>query len=352
MYLRDAKKLVKVLFHRQIETGVRMSIEFKSGPGVGKSEVVQQITEELSMEMNTPVGFNPFFLSTIEQPDVRGFGIPSEDKKDMIYTRAPWSVGEDDPQHGILFLDEFGQAGHDVQKPAAELINAGKVGSSELPIEWMVVAASNREEDRSGVSRELAFISNRRILINIVPHLDSWVEWAEKKDIHWAAIAYAKANPGQIFSEKVPEKAGPFCTPRTLVKLSYLIDTMPMKLFTEAASGLVGEGTAAAFVSFLRVVEQLPSFEEICAKPEKCKLPEKDRPDAQYATMQMISHRVDGDSARPAFAYLKRMSQEFQVAGLKATLRRCPEIVQSSDFALWLKENKKLIMSANLLDPD
>jgi hypothetical protein len=132
--------------------------------------------------------------------------------------------------------------------------------------------------------------------------------------------------------------------------MSYLIDSMPMALFTEAASGLVGEGTAAQFVSFLRVVEQLPKFEEIVKQPDKCRLPDKDRPDAQYATMQMIAHRVTGDSAKSAFTYLKRMSKEFQVAGLKATLRRCPEIVQSADFAKWLQDNRQLIMNANLID--
>lgn len=358
MNLKQAKNLVKLLFKRQIETGQRFSVEFESGPGQGKSEGFEQVAQELSLPvdrggMGEEVGFRPFFLSTLEQPDVRGFGIPGTDTDGtsiMQFTKAPWMPTADSPAHGLINLDEFRQAGHDVQKPAAELLLNGRVGDSVLPITWMVVAASNREKDRSGVQRELAFVSNRRMLIKITPDLDGWAEWAETRDIHWAAIAFAKANPGLVFSEEVPEKSGPFCTPRSLVKMSYLIDTMPMAMFTEAAAGLVGEGTAATFMSFLRVVEQLPKFEEIVSDPAKCKLPDLDRPDAQYATMQMIAHRVDGDSAAPAFKYLKRMSQEFQVAGLKATLRRCPKIVQSKDFAEWLKENKELIMNANLLD--
>jgi len=347
------------LYRRQIETGQRFSIEIKSGPGVGKSEVAGQIATDLALPparggIGKPFGFLPFFLSTLEQPDVRGFGLPSTDipgeRRRMEYTLAPWVPGAGSPEHGMLFLDEFGQSGHDVQKPAAELLLNGRVGDSELPITWMVIAASNREQDRSGVVRELAFIANRRILINITPDLESWVEWAETNAIHWAAIAFAKAHPGKVFGTSVPEKAGPFCSPRTLVKMSYMIDQLPMDLFTEASAGLVGEGVAAEFVSFLRVIEELPEFEEIVAKPGSCKLPDSDRPDAQYAVMQMIAHRVDGSSAPSAFTYLKRMSQEFQVAGLKATLRRCPTIVQTPDFSEWLRENKALIMSANLLD--
>jgi hypothetical protein len=359
MDLKNAKELVKRLFKRQLETGERFSVEIESGPGLGKSEGIQQVTEELSLPevkggIGQEVGFNPFFLSTIEQPDVRGFAIPSHDAEGtpiMSFTKAPWVPGPDDPKHGILFLDEFRQSAHDVQKPAAELLLNGRVGGSELPNGWMVVAASNREKDKSGVQRELSFISNRRMLISLTPNLDAWVEWAEVKDIHWAAIAFAKAHTGDVFGDSVPEKGGPFCTPRTLVKMSYLIDVFPsMAMFTEAAAGLVGEGVGAKFTAFLRVVDELPSYEEIVKDPKGCKIPAKDRPDAQYATMQMIAHRTEGKTAPAAFQYLKRMSQEFQIAGLKATLRRCPEIVRTPEFATWLRDNKELIVNANLLD--
>lgn len=358
MNLSNAKKLIKAVYKRQLQTGERFSIEIVSGPGLGKSEGASQCAEELTLPedkggIGEPVGFNPFFLSTLEQPDVRGFGLPAKDTDGssiMQYTAAPWMPRAGAPAHGIVFLDEFRQAGHDVQKPAAELLLNGQVGESKLPIGWMVVAASNREEDRSGVQRELAFISNRRMEIKIQPDLESWVDWAERKAIHWAAIAFAKHQPGLIFGEKVPDKPGPFATPRSFVKMSHLIGELEMEMFTEAAAGLVGEGVAASFVSFLRVVEQLPDFEEIVSNPTKCRLPDRDRPDAQYATMQMIAHRVDDKTATPAFNYLKRMDKEFQVAGLKATLRRCPAVLQSTDFANWVKDHKDLLVNANLLD--
>lgn len=358
MNLKNAKTLIRSLYRTQLETGQRMSVELQSGPGIGKSECITQVAEELSREtskggIGEPVGVKQFFLSTVEAPDVRGFAIPGrapDGHAIMSFTEAPWVPKSTEPAHGILFLDEFRQAGHDVQKPAAELLLNGRVGDSVLPITWMVVAASNREQDRSGVQRELAFIANRRMLINVQPELDAWVEWAEKKAIHWTAVAFAKVNPGLVFSDEVPAKGGAFCTPRTLVKTSYLIDTMPMNLFTEAATGLLGEGAAAQFVSFLRVAKEIPDFTEIVKDPKKARLPEADRPDAQYATMQMVAYRVDKDTAAPAFEYLKRMPKEFQVAGLRAALTKCGDLVRSKGFAIWLKDNKDLVMSANLLD--
>lgn len=352
MNLKEAKNLIKAVFQTQIETGVRMSIELESGPGLGKSEGISQCATELTEEWSTPVAFRPEFLSTREPPDVAGFGIPSRDEDQtpiMVRTRAPWMPKKDDPEHGIILLDEFRQANHDVQKPAAELLLNGRVGESHLPITWMVVAASNREKDRSGVQRELAFISNRRMLVKVEPSLDAWVEWAETKgDVNPLAIAFCKVNPGIVFADAVPDKPGPFCTPRTLVRVSYLIGKLDMAAFTEAAAGYIGEGAAASFVAFLRVAEELPSFEDIVAAPLKAHVPQKT--DAAYAAMQMIAHRVSDATAMPAMQYLKRMGKEFQVAGLRSTIRRTPSLMNTPDFLSWMKDNKDLVVSANLLD--
>lgn len=351
MFLNDAKKLIKATFRTQVETGQRFSIELESGPGMGKSESVKQVAEELSREWGVPVGFTAEFLSTREPPDVAGFGLPSKDADGtpiMVRTKAPWMPKASDPQYGILLLDEFRQAGHDVQKPAAELLLNGAVGESKLPITWIVVACSNRERDRSGVQRELAFVTNRRLLIKVDPHLDTWVEWAETRGIHHIAVAFAKARPGLVFTDTVPEKPGPYCTPRVLVKLSYLLDSLPRDLLTEVASGYMGEGVGAEFMAFMRVVDELPSYEDICANPTNAKLPE--RPDASYAAMQMVASRIDDKTSAQAFTYLRRMGKEFQVAGVKAALRRAPALATAPGFGQWITEHKSLVFSAALMD--
>lgn len=352
MYLNQAINLIEEMYFRQQETGKRFAIELVSGPGIGKSAGVLQAGVRIGKRLGLPFAVKPFFLTTVEPPDVRGFGLPGKDETDgsliMQFTKAPWLPRMGEPKHGIIFLDEFGQAQQDVAKPAAELLLNGRVGESVLDLGYMVIAASNREQDRSGVSRGLAFIENRKMRITIAPHLDTWVEWAEKENIHPLAIAFAKFAPGKVFQEAVPTKSGPFCTPRTLVQVSYMIGSLPMELFTEAAGGYIGDGTAAEFVAFLRVAEQLPSFEAICKDPKKVPVP--DRPDASYATMQLVAHRVDAKTVKPAFTYLQRMGKEFQVAGLKAVLRRVPEIAQTPDFAQWIKDNTQLVVNASIID--
>lgn len=363
MKIDEAKNLIKTNVKLAVQKGVHVATEFQSGPGMGKSSIHEQAACELSLELGQPVGLYFEFLSTKESPDVRGFGLPSADRSRMIYTQAPWMPGDnwkvaengklrkanpgEKAEAGILCLDEFRQAGHDTQKPAAELFLNRRVGESQLPPGYIVTACSNRESDRSGVQRELAFITNRRMVIQIEPNLDAWVNWAEKSGVEPMSIAFARTKPGTVFADKVPEKPGPFCTPRSLVMLSRLVGEMDMATFTECACGLIGEGAAGEFVAFLRVAEQLPKFEDIVAAPDKVAVPT--RPDASYAAMQMIAHRVSEDTAVAAFKYLSRMNKEFQVAGLRGTFNRVPTIVRSPEFAAWLRDNKQLVMAANLI---
>ena len=363
MKISEAKNLIKTQAKLAINKNVYVATEFQSGPGMGKSSMHEQAVCDLSVELGYPIGLYFEFLSTKESPDVRGYALPSADHKHMIYTEASWMPGEnwrvaeggvlrraiknEVLRAGVLCLDEFRQAGHDTQKPAAELFLNRRVGESRLPEGFIVTACSNREQDRSGVQRELAFITNRRMVIKIEPNMDVWINWAEKSGVHPLGITFARTNPGVVFTDTVPEKPGPFCTPRSLVMLSQLIGELDMATFTEAACGLIGEGAAGQFVAFLRVAEQLPSFEDIVRNPLGTEVPK--RPDASYAAMQMIAHRVDDKTAKAAFQYLKRMGREFQVAGLRGTFNRCPALIRTPDFATWLRDNKELVMAANLL---
>jgi hypothetical protein len=366
MKINEAKDLLKTNL-RLANKGIYVATELVSGPGMGKSAINEQAACEMSVELQQPVAYIPFFLSTVEPPDVRGFGIPEKTasgERRMVYTKAPWMPGGDSgfifeggvrrrakngeiAAFGILNLDEFRQAGLDTQKPAAELLLNRRVGESHLPEGYIVTACSNRESDRSGVQRELAFITNRRMVIKIEPQLDPWVNWAEKNNIHPLAIAFARTKPATVFTDTIPEKPGPFCTPRSLVLASQLIGELDMGTFTECACGLIGEGAAGEFVAFLRVAEQLPKFEEIVKDPKNTPVPT--RPDASYAAMQMIAHRVDEKTAVAAFTYLSRMQKEFQVAGLRGTFNRVPNVVRSPEFAGWLRDNKQLVMAANLI---
>jgi hypothetical protein len=345
MYINDALTVICMMLERAKNGERTTAIHLKSGPGIGKSSIMKQAALRMAAQWKVPVACKMFFLTTVEQPDIRGYGLPSADGKSMGFTTPPWAIKDDDPRYGILGLDEFSQASDDVKKPAAELVLNGQVGDYQLPSGYIRVLASNRLSDRSGVGREMAFLQNRYMEIVVQPNLDAWVMWAEQNNIHPMAIAFAKYRPGQVFADTIPEKPGPFCTPRSLVEAAQYIGKVDNSLFTEMAAGMIGEGTTAEFVAFLKIEQELPTYAEIVKDPKHAKLP--DRPDASYAAMQLVAHHVDPNTVQEAFQYLSRLGKEFQTAGLKAVIRRVPQITRTPEFAKWASANKELIFAAS-----
>ena len=352
MKINDAKKLVMTMIKVAIEQQEYVCVRLLSSPGMGKSTIVKEAAAEMSKELGERVGCKVVRLCEVEQPDIKGYGLPPQGNistSKMEFSLPFWAIDiEKEGKYGYLFLDEQPQANDDVNKVAAELMLDRRVGDYQLPPGWIVVAAGNREQDRSGARKTMAFIQNRICDINIEPNKDALVDWMEKNRIHHSIISFTEAHPASVLSDKVPEKPGPFTTPRSMCRLSPYIDQMGMEMFTEFAAGMIGEGKAAEYIAHLRVVDELPTYAEIVAKPKTTKVPE--RPDAQYATMRMISHNIDGNTAMQAFEYLSRMPKEFQASALRHTVRRTPQIVQHPQFAVWLRNNKPLLEAANLLD--
>lgn len=371
MKINDARDLVIDLLEAAIKDNVYVATRFLSGPGMGKTSMVRQAAEIVSKRHGLRVSCKVVRLSEVEQPDVKGYGLAPEVEglrlaweaqaagklsgealraARMQFSLPSWAWDrETDGEYGILFLDEFSQCADDLQKVAAQILLERSVGDYTLPPGVIVIAAGNRESDRSGVRKTMAFVQNRVMDITIEPNKDALVDWMERNNVSPHVVSFVEAHPGIVLKDSVPDKPGPFCTPRSLVMLGTLIGRMSMERFTECAQGLIGEGAGATFVSHLRVIEELPKYADIVADPMKAHLP-KDRPDASYAVMQIIAHNVTPDTARAAFKYLGRLGREFQAAGLRSAIKRCPTIAMNAEFGAWLRENKALLEAASVFD--
>lgn len=349
MKLNKAIELLCTLMDVALTQERYACVRLLSGPGIGKSSGVRQAAEKLSKKYGKKCGVKLVRLCEVEQPDVKGFGLADVANRKMIFTDPYWKIDPAvDGEFGFVFFDEQPQAADDVNKVWSEIADQRQVGEYKIPPGWLVVSAGNREGDRSGARKTMMFIQNRIVDINIDPDKDTLVDWMEKNAIHHAIISYTEAFPADVLADKVPEKNGPFCTPRSLCNLSPYINTMAMEMFTEYAAGAIGEGASVKFIAHLRVVDELPSFQQIIREPLKTKVPE--RPDAVYATVRMVAHNVTKDTAVQAFKYLGRLPPEFQATALRHSVRRTPAIVQHPEFATWLRSNKDLLEAANLLD--
>lgn len=384
-------KLSELIQHRRPLFECRQSIEFVSGPGLGKSTAVAEAVRKLSEDYDAPVGIVTRILSGVESPDVKGFLMPLVDKATgslssrfsrppvfpdkhnvVVYLKGAEVTAKDQldeigiPERGVLFLDEFGQADADVQKVAAELLLEQRINEYHLGPQWTVWAASNRVADRSGVTKRLAFVDNRMCSLNIDPDYLSFERWCITNGVHPMAITFAKRNPSIVFKDKVPEKGGKFCSARSLVLSTKMIDGLRPDTMTEDKlpytgmamewlAGWLGAGDAAVYSEHIGLGSDLPSPDEVFADPDGCKLP--DRIDARFVmaanlAMSLIQSRGVGsvkgsDKVAAALIYISKMQEELQVVFVQSVVSQAPTAMASPSFAEWATKNQKLILSAH-----
>lgn len=351
--LPQFKQLISHCYH------IRHALHGRSQPGLGKTEGTGQQTLELAKEYTEDFGLHTVHLSCMDSIDAEGIRFPKtvvyerNGKKHEILvsgvTRSPLLPPPNAPRRGIVLLDEVMQATQDVLKPVARFVNERKIGEHELPAGWSIVMLSNRVSDKSGVTRGMAFLTNRQCMVQIAGDLDAWVHWAMSNDVHPFVVAFVKFKKGDVFSDRVPDDPDePFMTPRSIVRAGEVLTEIDEPILArEAVAGWIGSGHAAELMAFCAMADQLPTYEQIRDNPEKTQVPSK--PDACYAVTQMLAHRVEPDDALAVFKYLKRLPKEFQVSCLKDAMSRpnATDLLANREFATWVQENSYLVIAAH-----
>jgi hypothetical protein len=388
MNLAEAKSVIVNTHLAAISLGRRaQGYHLVSGPGIGKSDTVEQAVIELARRLDEPVGLHVFMMATIGSADVKGFMMPTKNAKgglDTTFSTPPWYPAPantvvytpdgtrhaegtwegDVPEFGILFLDEFSQAEDEVKKPAAELIYKGHVGNSHLPLGWRVLSAGNRMTDRSGVLRELMFIVNRRCLLGIDANLPAWLNWANAQPPehrpHHITISFAQRNPDIVFKDAIPDGYDPFCTPRTLCLMDQDLQALrsdndvargrlPLDpVAREVCAGWIGKASAAQFYTHLKYADELPDIDDVIRDPANAKLPAAR--DAQMVAAYMLAHNVNDKNADSIMAYTERLQIEMQVLAVRAVTAqedRTAAVVNTAKFGQWLSKNKKLLIASH-----
>lgn len=340
-----------------------ISVQLKSAPGRGKSQFVEQLVKKLSQRDGFEWGFATMFLATQTPPDLIGYQFKGErtwDNETVAVTDPTlplWMVTRSGKptwhyKRGILFLDEYGQGEADVKRASAELLLNKTIGPWTLGGHnaegWGVIAASNRASDRSGVTKEFDFVINRRGEYDVTDDINAWVDWATANGVSPLTIAFAVQNTQIIFQDVVPEKQGPWCTPRSLVMLDRKMQVKQKRIgvfpddakTVEGAMGLIGAG-AAQYFAFVRLEKEMPRFEAIVASPTQVKVPQK--PDAQMLVVYNLAHRVDAKTIKPVIEYIERMPKEFAVTFAKAACKRNGELVLHPAMRQWSTQNASLM---------
>jgi hypothetical protein len=256
-------------------------------PGVGKSQIVSQVARH----NNVPV--IDIRLSQIEPSDLRGIPFRSENK-------VIWAVPEmlPDKEHhgtkGILFLDEINTAPPSVSAAAYQLILDRKLGSYEMPENWAIFAAGNRQGDRGVTYTMPAPLANRFSHFEVDTHLDDWVAWAYTQGIDERIIAFLRFRPELLFDFDPAINPVAFPTPRSWEYAHRALKKFESKprLLLGTLQSCVGEVAGIEVQAFIEHYENLPDIDAII-NGESVDVPKKI--DLQYAVASALVGRAIRD---------------------------------------------------------
>jgi len=251
MKASNITKVVSKLIDKQLPVFVW------GAPGIGKSSIVKQIAKEKEM------AFIDLRLSLLDPTDLKGIPFFNAETKEGVWAKPSFLPSEEGTK-GILFLDEINTAPPAVQASAYQLILDRRVGEYELPSGWSIVAAGNRETDRGVVYKMPPPLANRFVHFEMEVDFNDWKNWAYSVKIESAIIAYLAYDKSMLFTFNAKSNEKSFATPRSWEYVDSIVKSgIDGELILDSISGAVGREAAIGYLSFKKVMKDLPDLNEI-----------------------------------------------------------------------------------------
>jgi MoxR-like ATPases len=328
----------------RVAIGVQRPIFIWGPPGVGKSDVVQQVATEGGSEMRD------VRLNLMDPTDIKGFPVPDMEtgvmrwlpadflppmvvKKEMQISakKTEMQLVENDSR-GVLFLDELNQAPPMTQTAAYQLLLNRKVGNYTLPKNWAMVAAGNRESDRSNAQRMPAALALRLIHIDFDVNVDDWCTWAldQGDRVPVELLSFIRFRPELIHAFDPKQRVSP--NPRSWVFCGETTNKqMSPEVEFEMFKGTVGEAAAIEYKGFLQIHRELPSVDSILLDPDNTPVPTK--PAVLFAIGAALAAKTTKDNFPRFMKYMERVGPEWLVTYVRdAQTRTKREICTTREF--------------------
>lgn len=359
MHLISVAQIPQVIEH--ICIAENEPVWFHGEPGCGKSQGMNAAAKALDAQLID------FRLGQYDTVDFKGFPDIDRETSTTVWHMAstlPF-VGNSrfDPDRlKIVFFDEADHGKESVKGVCYQALQERRVGEHVFQPNTYFAMAGNRPQDR-GVSggKSPPPLNNRATHYEVGPDADVWVSWAATQPrIPGELLAFIQFRKALIstFDPKSPEVA--FATPRTWEKAAHYFtsptiggvrhtgDGLDMNpVMAASINGCVGEGAAAEFLGFVKVLKNMPSLADIEANPDHISVSEQ--PEVRWAVAVGISGEMaKRPESAPAFGrYLDRMDPEFGILAWQLGLKRNEQLIGSPEFIKMARVHQAIFAYVN-----
>ena len=345
-------KAYSVLINSNLDFKTMPSVMLWGPPGVGKSQAIRQIAEEIEENTGKKVNVTDVRLLLFNPIDLRGIPTSNEDKTLAIWLK-PQIFQMDTSKNvvNILFLDEISAAPQSVQAAAYQITLDRVVGEHKLPDNCIVIAAGNRVTDKSVAYKMPKALSNRFMHIDVVGNFASWKQWAVKKGINPKVIGFLSFRQSYLMDFKPESEDLAFPTPRAWEMVSNILNNINDNVedMFPLISGIVGGGVAIEFRTWLHVYKDLPKMEDIF----EGRMPQIPRnTDALYALSASIvayarTKKDDLKKIENSIKYISKFPPDFSAMIMKDYLylekNYKQKLMKIPDFNNWMRTKGSLL---------
>ena len=200
-------------------------------PGIGKTQIMQQIAEECEIGLVSYTITHHTRQSAVGLPYIR-----EEAYGDRTYSVTEYTMSEiissiyrymreTGREEGILFIDEINCVSETLAPTMLQFLQCKTFGNQAVPRGWIIAAAGNPPEYNKSV-RDFDFVTLDRVRrMDIEADLDVFREYARDHRIHPFILSYLELRPQNFYRTERDVDGLQFVTARGWEDLSYLIDS-------------------------------------------------------------------------------------------------------------------------------
>ena len=335
--------------------GTVPSVMLWGPPGVGKSQGVRQMAEELGDRLGRRPVVTDVRLLLFNPIDLRGIPVANEDKTLAVWLKP--KVFDMDPSQdvvNVLLLDEISAAPPTVQAAAYQITLDRMCGEHALPDNCIVICAGNRVSDRSTAYRMPKALANRLMHIDVRADYASWRAWAVASGLNDLVVGYLSYRPDRLCNFDAASADLAFATPRSWAMAASVIDGANgnLEAVYPLVMGIIGQGAATELRTWSRVYGKLPSMEAVFSGG-RATVPTKT--DALYALVSaMTAHarevRHDSKAIGHSLAYAEKLPADFAALLVQDYLHLEPGyrtfLMGVPEFVHWMTEWGSMLNAA------
>ena len=200
-------------------------------PGIGKTQIMQQIAQECNIGLVAYTITHHTRQSAVGLPFIKektfvgkSYSVTEYTMSEIIYSIYQY-MEESGKKEGILFIDEINCVSETLAPTMLQFLQCKTFGNQAVPEGWIIVAAGNPPEYNRSV-HDFDFVTLDRVRkIDIEADLDVFKGYARARHLHPFILSYLELRPQNFYRTENDVDGIQFVTARGWEDLSSLIQT-------------------------------------------------------------------------------------------------------------------------------